>query len=315
MKQAIATRGREPEAFLAWAVNAVQQMRIAAPDRPQLISNSDLQMLYVHALLRHFEDHCRVLINEVNRIVERSRADIAGLLRSMDAWDGEYRTLEDAMLLGYNGIANFDDLRRIHRDLKRNTPTLSAPLCDEFAELMDAAGLRAWWSGPMVLAAALRYVMMQDLLPAHLRRASLSKLWPGGSRTVETSLPAVSVRVTFDPSIESREKNTRALLQTIVVEQDRIEREFREAGYKPFLAREYERHVAWTFLRLRNPTRWGWRALTNLAAANKRTGKRYRDASSATAPSVSGVADAVGRVLALVEVQPPDVPRGRPSRR
>jgi len=92
---------------------------------------------------------------------------------------------------------------------------------------------------------------------------------------------------------------------------DKIIRSYKAEGYERVNVRKLGRDVQLTYLRISDPERWSWQALS----------KRYEDKDTAAtddgAPllSSSGVRRAVTHVLRLLEIEPPTKKPGRPKKR
>ena len=123
----------------------------------------------------------------------------------------------------------------------------------------------------------------------------------------------ISLESTYDPSMQSRAGNSQAMRNRLLDAQQRIEDASRAGGDVPFAVRNYERDAALTYLRIVKPNRWSWAALAGLVPADTPVGKASRTG-AASSRSLSGVISAVERVMELLEIEAPSVPRGRPRR-
>jgi hypothetical protein len=302
----------DPEAFVAWAIEQLRVGLASRPDRPHLIAEEDLRMKYLQPLVGHFERAGRVML-AINEEIVRQRRELGLLLEFRAPWDGRYAALKDALLLDYGGMRTLDDLRRFQSDLDRSAGAWTPRLLERFASPLEAAGLRAWWVGPMVLAAALRHVLMEPLYPEHLRRSSLVTLWPSGSRTVYTPVPSITLDLPYDPSSQSRASFKRRAESYLRTEMARIENQHLDEGHRRFLARNCERDAELTLLRLTNPRRWSWRRLEALSRAEQAHDAKSGVADTSGVSSLSGVRDAVEHVLERLEITPPQVRPGRPA--
>ncbi len=103
----------------------------------------------------------------------------------------------------------------------------------------------------------------------------------------------------WDPESAKRDTARAELLKHVDARLDEISTSYEEEGYQRVNVRNLQRDVEATYLRISEPERWSWRALS----------ARYSPLSA------SGVRRAVGRVLDLLEIERPKKPPGRRPRK
>ncbi len=286
---------------LAWAVDAVVAARRSFKPgqlNQELIHPRDRKALYARSLVSHFAAEAAFMASLVAAL--GSHKEILGnLLNEKSRWPGQtcVVTLEDAIQLGYDGLAHTEAFQQLWSDVSpyaNRIDGLAAALRGA-RELSWKAGLRAPWAGPMILGAWLRHLVRQRILPAGLRPNSLS-LWPSGPRTIYRSPAPIAIESEWGPEYATRGAARAEILKHADTRLDEIITTYEEEGYERVAVRNLQRDVEATYLRISEPEQWSWRALS----------ARY------PLLSISGVRRAVGRVMDLLEIEPPEKRPGRP---
>ena len=265
----------------------------------ELIHPHDRKALYARSLISHFQRD-RVFVSRVLRGLRRHRRHLEDLLSQKGQWAnhevGAIR-LEDAVLIDYDGLSHpaafqqlWDDVEPYRNQIMGLTEALASA-----EQLALKAGLRTPWAAPEILGAWLRHLIRQRILPPGLRRHSF-RLWPSGPRTVYQAPPVIAIKYHWDPESETRDVARATIMKHFDTNLDKTISSYKAEGYEGVKVRKVRRDVEATYLRISEPERWSWRKLST----------RYSPLST------SGVRIAVGRVLALLEIEPP---AKRPGRR
>lgn len=164
-------------------------------------------------------------------------------------------------------------------------------------------GIRAEWTGALLLVALLRHAVRERCLPPDSMQPRV-ELWPAGPSLV-TELPAeFAGRLSWDPSAESKSVARQHLHRTIDGWLGEIEEVHVGLGHTTSKLRTVQRDAEATYLRLRDPRTWTWSALHD----------RYSDADRRTQISGNGIKQAITRVAAVIGVELPEIARGHPAR-
>lgn len=267
----------------------------------ELIHPHDRKALYARSLISHFQrDH--VFVAGALRELRRHRRHLEDLLSQKGPWAnheaGAIR-LEDAVLIDYDGLSHPAAFQQLWGDVEpyRNQIMGLTEGLASAEQLALEAGLRAPWAAPMVLGAWLRHLVRRRILPPGLRRHSF-RLWPSGPRTVHQAPPTIVIEYYWDPESETRDAARATIMKHVDAKLDETISSYKAEGYERVNARKVRRDVEATYLRISEPERWSWRKLS----------ARHRPLST------SGVRSAVGRVLALLEIEPPAKGPGRRPR-
>lgn len=290
---------------VAWAVDtliAASRSFDSGQVQQEAIHPRDRRALYARLLVSHFSAD-RKIVTRMLRGLRRHRRPLLDLLVEKGCWAGRKGSavaLEDAIILDYEGLSNPTAFQQLWDDVRRYGKRING-LAEALAlaeNITYGAGLRAPWAAPMVLAAWLRHLVRRHILPRGLRRHSFSA-WPSGPRTIYRSPPPIEIEYHWDPECETRDAARAQIMQHVDTRLDEVLRSYEAEGYQRVNLRKVGRDVEATYLRISDPERWSWRAL------------------SACSPplSTSGVRRAVGRVLKLLEIEPPKKRAGRPPER
>jgi len=300
-----------------WAVEALTAaQRSFEPRRrfQEVVHPRNRKALYARLLVSYFSQN-RQLVLRVSGQLRRYRRPLSALLDVKDRWAGRKGgvvALEEAILLDYDGLSSPAAFQQLWAEVApyRDQIASLAETLTSAQELARDAGLRAEWAAPMVLAAWLRYLVRRRILPPEYRRRSFS-LWPSGPRTIERAPPTIAVEYSWDPESETRDSARTAVMERVDQRLNEIVRSYEAEGYERINVRNISRDVEATYLRISDPERWSWSALS----------KRFEDTGGAAPDgspplfSPSGVRSAVGRVLDLLEIEPPKKRPGRRSTR
>jgi len=299
---------------ISWAIATViaAQQRSFDPGRLQqeMIRPRDRKALYARLLVSHFAAD-RTFMARVLGGLRRHRKPLVVLLAERGHWDGRrdsVTSLEDAILLDYDGLSTPDAFQQLWEDVEPHTSQIEG-LADALSlaeQLAGGVGLRAPWTGPMILGAWLRHLVWQRILPPNLRKGSLS-LWPAGPRTVLKEPPLVAIQYRWDPECETRDSARAKIMVQVDARLDETLRSYEADGYERVNVRKLRRDVEAAYLRVSDPQRWSWKALSDRYEAGGR--KATHDGTPLFSPS--GIRRAVGRVLDLLGI---DAPKKRPGR-
>ena len=300
---------------ISWAIATViaAQQRSSDPGRLQqeMIHPRDRKALYARLLVSHFAAD-RTFMAKVLRGLRRHRKPLVVLLAERGRWDGRrdsVTSLEDAILLDYDGLSTPDAFQQLWEDVQFWTNQIEglAAALGLATQLADEAGLRAPWGGPMILGAWLRHLVRQRILPPDLRKGSFS-LWPSGPRTALREPPLVTVQYRWDPESETRDSARAQIMGQVDAGLDETVRSYEADGYERVSVRKLGRDVEAAHLRISDPQRWTWKALSERYEAEDR--KATHNGMPLFSPS--GMRRAVRRVLDLLGIEPPKKRRGRP---
>ena len=300
---------------ISWAIATAiaAQQRSSDPGRLQqeMIHPRDRRALYARLLVSHFAAD-RTFMAGVLGGLRRHRKPLVVLLAERGHWDGRRDgviTLEDAILLHYDGLSTPEAFQQLWEDVEPHTSQIDG-LADALSlaeRLADRVGLRAPWTGPMILGAWLRHLVRQRILPPHLRKGSFS-LWPSGPRAASREAPLVAIQYRWDPECETRDSARAKIMGQVDSRLDETVRSYEADGYERVKVRKLRRDIEAAYLRISGPQRWTWKALNERYEAED--GKATHNGTPLFSPS--GVRRAVRRVLDLLGIEPP---KKRPGRR
>lgn len=283
----------ELDEFYEGAVKELQACLEHPPAPQALILPDERRALYARELLWLFEGEPST-IAAAERAFCKRQPELEKLLLARGQWDGEARSLEDALMLGYSGFTGLEQFEKLADDVRTNVPGASA-LLSEASEVFVLAGLRCGWAGPALLAAWLCHVMWNLQLPTPMARERL-QFWPEAGRTVLDIVP--QVHLAYDPTAESlssfskRSRNAARELARSTIQR------YLDTGHIRFAdAERYRRDVFATFVRINDPTTWTWR--------------RIAETVFGSTWSVGAAQAAVVRVTGLLGFE---IPRGKPGR-
>ena len=245
------------------------------------------------------------LIDMAMAAFEENRTLLGQLLSRVGEWDGRSGiTLEDAIWDGFDGLTTleacmhlWDQTSHLHDALPELRRTR-----EQAPGILANVGLRAPWTGPLMLGAWLRHLAFRRCTPNLLMPEF--DLWPAGSRIVTDLTPEVTIASAWDPEMETRAHARRRLVNAIDAGLEIIDTRYATDGFEKFRVRDFDRDVHAAYLRLRWPAEFNWTAL----------GRRIT-ALTGIASSARGVERAVSRVLASLQIEPPRIPPGRPRSR
>lgn len=270
-----------------------RHQRPVAP--PAVIHPGERKALYARELLLLFEQDAltRAAVQEA---FSKREQQLNRLLLISGQWDGQYQPLKDALMLGYSGFTALEDIERFGRDI-RIIDLDGEELLQEASQILAQVGLKCDWAGPAMLAALLTHAMWESHLPKDMMRLR-APLWPEAGRTVLDVAPK-SPTIAYDPTSESKAGFAlRARTAMSDFARSTEQRHFAD-GYVRFGdAQRYRRDALATFLRIHNPTRWTWEAITTEVFEPEQ--------------SVGAAQAAVKRVTTLLQIALPLGRSGRP---
>ena len=288
---------------LTWALDSFARLELQHRRGPsqEFILPAERSALYARRLVRHFALNRR-FISLLVAGLRRHRKALSALPKTKGHWDQDrwVITLDDALHLHYDGLATLESMHRLWDDVQPQSDKISGlgEALHDAQRLPQSIGLDAPWAGPMILGAWLRYLSRRRYLPRQLRSFDL---WPSGSRTETFDPPRIQMDRPIDYTGWTKAEILSAATEFIKAQLEETTQAYRMAGFEPFEARNVDRDVAATYLRLSDPRGWTWRALHEYFVALGEAPESSADPDSRHA----WVRRAVGRVLTLLSITAP----------
>ncbi len=270
--------------------------------------------VYFRTLLSHFRanDGFRA---ELTKGVWRNRVVLRRLLSVKAPWpqDGgsaPVQSLAHAMLGGFAGLRTPRGYQDLAVAIEQFAPRPEPPprVLRDARELAYGSGLRAPWGPSLVLAAWLRYLSAGRQMPRSLRPRRVDP-WPAGPFTVLNETPTVRVADYWDPRVETRDSVRERLRRAIDEQLDRIAPSDQKRS-PPVRARNVQREVEATYLRITDPEQYGWQRLAEHFGWQ---GSGASERNKGNSPA--WLAKVVQRTLSLLEIEKPPKGPGRPPTR
>ena len=154
------------EFFLQWACKI--SMDLAArpdPTRTIQVSHTKHQTLFARPLAQRFGRRLR-LQTSFQDFVHGAEEEVRRALDSRAHWEGDDGYLEAALLDGYGGMSDLENIKRFGDDFSVNCSELQW-LKMECNRILASVGLQAAWSGSLLLAATLKFVAYQGARRKH----------------------------------------------------------------------------------------------------------------------------------------------------